>query len=225
MIFIKPKFVFSAGIFIFVVVSILYTGFRIDAPVIAQTTVSNVPNPNVSLNPPKMLLRKDWKAKDAIKEMKPHKIRFITIHHTAVLQKPEFPLEKKMQNLQSFSQNANKLASGKEKPAWADVPYHFYIAANGQIAEGREINFAGDSNTDYDTTGHALIVLEGNFQTEKVSAEQEKSLEAMVFWLADLYKVSPSEVKGHNDYASTGCPGVNLKNMLPSIRAKLSSVR
>lgn len=217
----NPYLLFLSGILVVLFILV----FRLDSSVIAQTAEVNQTKSVASISPPEMLLRKDWKAKDAIKQMKPHKIRFITIHHTAVLQKPELSLEKKMQNLQSFSQNANKLASGKEKPAWADVPYHYYIAANGQIAEGREIDYAGDSNTDYNTTGLSLIVLEGNFQTEKVSAAQEKSLEAMVFWLADRYKVLPSDVKGYNDYASTGCPGVNLKNMLPLFRAKLSSIR
>lgn len=176
------------------------------------------------ISPPKMLSRKDWNARDALREkMTAHKISYITIHHTAYPQKPQLALEKKMQNLQSFSQTANKLDSGKEKPAWGDIPYHYYVAADGQIAEGREIDFAGDSNTNYDPAGHALIVLEGNFQNETPAAEQVESLEKLVFWLARKYKVSPSAVKGHNDYAATGCPGVNLKNLLEPLRVKLAA--
>lgn len=204
-----------------VISAIYFFDWKKESSVAAQIINSKQSESEFSPKSPKILSRKKWKAKDAIGKMKPHTIRYITIHHTAFPQKPELALEKKMQNLQSFSQSANRLASGKEKPAWADIPYHYYIAADGQIAEGREIDFAGDSNTDYDTTGHALIVLEGNFQTEKPSAGQIESLELMVFWLADRYKVSASEIKGHNDYASTGCPGVNLKNLLAPLRQKV----
>ena len=68
-----------------------------------------------------------------------------------------------MRNLQRFSQKRERLASGKMKVAWADVPYHFVINAAGQIAQGRDINFAGDTNTNYNPKNHIQIVLQGNF--------------------------------------------------------------
>lgn len=170
---------------------------------------------------PKILSRQEWKAKDAVGEMKPHTIQHITIHHTATLQKENVTVEKKMQNLQSFSQSESRLASGKAKPAWPDVPYHYYIAVDGQIAEGRDIRYAGDTNTDYDPSGHALIVLEGNFEEEQPSSKQLTSLFELVAWLAAHYEIPASKVKGHNDYAATACPGINLKKLLPDIREKL----
>ena len=129
-----------------------------------------------------------------------------------------------MQNLQSFSQSEGRLASGKSKPAWFDVPYHYYIAADGIIAEGREIKFVGDTNTEYDPTGHALIVLEGNFETEEPSSKQKESLEKLAAWLASKWKVRASEIKAHNDYAATACPGVNLKKLLPELRQKIGEI-
>ncbi|MBK6725453.1 MAG: N-acetylmuramoyl-L-alanine amidase [Acidobacteria bacterium] len=91
---------------------------------------------------PMIISRADWKAQKAIGEGRPHSIRYITIHHTGELQKPGRTIEAKMQSLQNFSQSVSKLASGKTKPAWFDVPYHFYIATDGKIAEGRELGFA-----------------------------------------------------------------------------------
>ena len=173
---------------------------------------------------PKIVSRKKWKAKDAIGQVKEHKIRFITIHHTATLQNPKLLIEKKMQNLQNFSQSESRLASGKLKPIWFDVPYHYYIAFDGIIAEGREIKFVGDTNTEYDPTGHALIVLEGNFETEQPSAEQLNSLQKLTAWLVLKWRVSVSEIKSHNDYAKTACPGENLKQLLPSLKKKISEV-
>ncbi len=174
---------------------------------------------------PLIIRRTDWKAQKPVGEGKPHSIRYITIHHTGELQKPERTIEAKMQSLQNFSQSVSRLASGKTKPAWFDVPYHFYIATDGKIAEGRELGFAGDTNTDYDPTGHALVVLEGNFKTEQPSAEQLISLNKMTVWLAEKFNVSAVDVKAHNDYAQTACPGSNLKKLMSDLRAKVPVVK
>lgn len=167
---------------------------------------------------PKILSRESWNAKPPVGEGKKHKITFITIHHTATKQRADLPIETKLRNLQAFSQRDDKLSSGKFKPAWFDVPYHYYIAVDGKIAEGREIEYAGDTNTEYDPTGHALVVVEGSFGTEQPSNEQISSLKAIVRWLAKKYRVSASNIKGHDDYAKTGCPGENLKKLFPELR-------
>lgn len=185
-------------------------------------TFSTSSTPSLSIaDSPTIISRKDWQAKEPIGQGKEHQISFITIHHTATLQKKDVSIEKKMQNLQSFSQSESRLASGKLKPVWFDIPYHYYIAVDGKIAEGREIKFVGDTNTEYDPTGHALIVLEGNFEMEQVSDEQQKSLEKIIIWLAEKYKISADKIKGHDNFAKTACPGKNLKDLLPSLREKV----
>ena len=200
------------------------------APAVAATSpTKNESRPKGSANAPKpkvpgptILSRKEWNAKDPRGEGKVHDINCITIHHTAVAQNLKLPIEKKLQNLQRFSQNEERLASGKMKPAWIDVPYHFYIAVDGKIAEGRPIKFASDTNTEYDPTQHATIVVEGNFENEQPSAEQQASLQAMVAWLSVKYDVPVARIKAHNDYAKTACPGVNLKKLLPELRDKVA---
>lgn len=171
---------------------------------------------------PTIISRAEWKASKPIGEGKKHKIEFITIHHTATKQRTDLTIETKLKNLQAFSQREDKLASGKTKPAWFDVPYHYYIAVDGKIAEGRELDYAGDTNTEYDPTGHALIVLEGSFGTDKPNAAQLESLKAMVKWLAKKYKVSGEKIKGHRDYAETGCPGANIEKLYPELRRLVS---
>jgi len=168
---------------------------------------------------PTIISRSDWGAKNPVGEGKKHKIGLITIHHTATVQKPETPIGTKMRNLQAFSQREDKLASGKLKPAWFDIPYHYYVAADGQIAEGREIKYVGDTNTEYDPTGHALVVLEGSFNIEQPTSAQIDSLKRIVAWLAKKYKVTSANIRGHDDHAKTACPGENLKKLLPGLRA------
>jgi hypothetical protein len=195
---------------------------------IRNTNQNQIEKPSTATTPgplpPKILSRKEWKAKDAIGEMQQHTLQHITIHHTATPQKEESSIEKKMQNLQNFSQREGRLASGKIKPAWADVPYHYYIAVDGQIAEGRDIRYAGDTNTDYDPSGHALIVLEGNFEKEQPSLRQLASLLELLTWLSVNYAIPVSEIKAHNDYASTACPGINLKKLLPTLKQKVADL-
>jgi len=165
-----------------------------------------------------MLARAKWGAKPPVTEMKQHTPTRITIHHTATPQKPERPLTDKMLALQKFSQNPGTLGNGKPKPAWPDVPYHYYIGANGEVAEGREVHFVGDTNTEYDPTGHALVVLEGNFESEQPTAAQLASLRKMISWLALRFRVPAEKIGGHKDFASTLCPGKNLQALLPELR-------
>ncbi len=166
-----------------------------------------------------MVSRADWGAEPAKGEMKEHKPSYITIHHTGTPQKPARSIEDKLRGLQKFSQSENTLADGKKKAAWPDVPYHFYIAADGQIAQGREIQFVGDTNTEYDPTGHLLVTLEGNFENEKPTEAQMETTRAVVKFLAKKYKVPAKKIGSHKDYAKTACPGENLQSQMDELRA------
>lgn len=165
-----------------------------------------------------IISREDWGAQAPVMEMIRHIPNLITIHHTATRQNPERPTAEKLQALQKFSFREGSLGNGQPKKAWADVPYHFYIAANGEIAEARELQYQGDSNTDYNLTGHALIVLEGNFEIEQVTPAQEQSLEKLVAFLATKYKIPADKISGHKDQADTACPGSDLYELLPQLR-------
>jgi hypothetical protein len=179
-------------------------------------------SPTVSKTAPadlKILSRAEWGALPPVAEMKRHTPTRITIHHTATLQKPERPLSDKLLALQKFSQNAGTLGNGKPKLAWPDVPYHYYIAADGKVAEGREVDYVGDTNTEYDPTGHALVVLEGNFENEQPTEAQLASLRKLIAWLAARFHVPAEKIGGHKDFASTLCPGKNLQALLPELRA------
>lgn len=167
---------------------------------------------------PKIVSRTEWKAKAPISEMKRQEFKFITIHHTATKQNPKKTAAEKMRGLQDFSQREDKLASGKVKPAWPDVPYHFVVMPSGEIAEGRQIEFVGDTNTEYDPTGHILVTLDGNFENESISDAQWTSTVALVKWLSWKYHVPTDKIAAHRDYAQTLCPGKNLYNRLQQIR-------
>lgn len=178
------------------------------------------PNP---IPQPTILTRQDWNAKPPVLNPPTHKITKITIHHTGVPQAPSRPFIDKLQGLQSWSQREDKLANGNTKPQWADIPYHYYIDHAGQIAECRPITIPGDTNTSYDVTGHALVVVEGTFPSDYFNYRQSRALTQTVLWLASKYQVPSQEIKGHVDYApgETDCPGEDIITQLPNIRAKV----
>jgi len=174
--------------------------------------ISNVP-PGVDF-----LDRQQWRAERPALPMHRHSLDRITIHHTATRQNPDRPLADKLRGLQRFSQTESTLASGRTKPVWADIPYHFYIDAAGHVAEGRTLRFAGDSNTAYDPTGHVLIVLEGNFEEEVPTLEQLQSLARLTWWHSRRWGVPAERIGVHNHFANTLCPGRNLEFYLPWLR-------
>jgi hypothetical protein len=167
----------------------------------------------------RLLARADWAANAAVLPMKPHTPRRITIHHTATRPAPERPLAEKMRALQRFSQREDSLADGRRKPQWADVPYHLYVAVDGEVAEGREWRYVGDSNTPYDPTGHFLIVVEGSFDSDTLTRAQRSALNALVVAAARRWRIPAERIAGHRDFARTRCPGRNVYAELPRLRA------
>lgn len=167
---------------------------------------------------PPVVPRSQWGAKAVGPNAKAHRIKYITIHHGGVASNATRSLEDKLRGLQAWSQREDKLASGKTKPAWPDIPYHYYIAIDGRIGEARPVGIAGDTNTEYDPAGHLLIVLEGDFEKEKPTTRQLDSLRALTVWCAWRWNVPATRIAGHKDYAQTSCPGTNLYPEIERLR-------
>lgn len=172
--------------------------------------------PHPALLPP-IVARTAWGARDPVLPMVRHDPTRLTIHHTGVRSNRALNLEQKLRNLQAFSQRDDSLSSGKKKPAWPDVPYHYYIDVTGRIGEARDVHYKGDTNTSYDPTGHVLVVVEGNFEVETPTPEQMVSLRNLVMWLTKEWRIPGDRIGGHKDFASTSCPGANLYSRLPDL--------
>ena len=187
---------------------------------VAMFLVLATPATAAEIAQPPIVTRADWgaaKANHAL--MRPQTPQGIILHHTGVRQKPGTSLEKKLRGLQSFSMNPGKVAgTGKKKPGWGDMPYHFYIDVTGRIGEGRDPAFAGDTNTGYKTDGFIQVVVEGEFGAEKPDPRQLRALDALMAWLAASWKVPGSRITAHDDHAKSECPGKNLKPHLTHLR-------
>lgn len=168
------------------------------------------------------LPRAAWGARAPVLPMKEHVPDRLTIHHTGVAQAPARTPGDKLRALQQFSQREDRLADGRPKRAWADVPYHLYVTTDGTVVEGREWRYVGDSNTPYDPTGHLLVVVEGNFERESLTDAQRRTLDALVPALARRFGIPAGRLGAHRDFASTACPGHNLYAELPRLRARIA---
>jgi uncharacterized protein YbbC (DUF1343 family) len=152
-----------------------------------------------------VISRSDWGWQPLEKSLPVHSINKITIHHSGEVFNEDYSVYQYLRNLQNWSR------SDKE---WIDIPYHFMIDLKGNIYEARPINFPGDTNTDYDVTGHALICVIGNYEERKINQAQIYSLVKLTAFLKSKYNVPIKDIKGHKDYTPTLCPGEDLYKYL-----------
>lgn len=167
------------------------------------TTTSNEPTTK-PVEKPAMVSAAEWgSTPQPIPEERRHTPKNITIHHAGVEWKNTSTPIKSVKGLQEYGQ--------KEKN-WPDVPYHFIIGPDGTIFEGRSVDYAPDTNTDYDVHGHIGIEIMGNFEVQRVSEGQLDSLVKLTAWLAQKYNIGADHIGGHKDIAKgqTVCPGKDL---------------
>ena len=133
---------------------------------------------------------------------KRHVPTLITLHHGGVAFLRDKDPRQYLRNLQSWSRGTRM---------WADIPYHYLIDLDGNVYAGRDIHYAGDTNTEYDPSGHALIVVLGNFEEVEPNAAQLEAVTATMTMLATRFNIAPDKIAGHKDFsAQTVCPGKAL---------------
>ena len=156
---------------------------------------------------PRIISVEEWggTAADASKA-RLQEIKYITLHHQGESYPPGTDPIAYLRHLQTWS---------RETKHWLDIPYHYIIDLDGHIYEGRKIEYAGDTNTEYDPKGHALIEVVGNFEEVQPNAAQLDAVVDLMAMLAKKYKVAPATIHGHKDYSAiTVCPGENLYRYL-----------
>lgn len=90
---------------------------------------------------------------------------------------------------------------------WAAVGYHFLIAADGSVWEGRPLRYQGAHAQGENNHGNIGIALAGHFHEHGPPPAQ---LESMIRLLDDLcaeHAIPAWEVHGHRHFCHTDCPG------------------
>lgn len=155
-----------------------------------------------------MLCRQAWGARPALPGGRPHTIDRMTIHHSAVALPDNRQIIARLQQHQRFHQ---------DDKGWVDIAYHAAVDRKGNIFALRDTAIAGDTATDYDTTGHFLVLCEGDFDVEEVSEAQLNGAALVCAWATEQFGIGVDTLASHKEVASgTQCPGSNLEAHLLS---------
>ena len=160
-------------------------------------------------NEPVVVAVADWGGTpaDSMKARR-HTITHITLHHQGEPFKPGTDPRQYLRKLQTWSRNTK---------GWLDIPYHYIIDLEGRTYAGRDIAYAGDTNTEYDPSGHALIEVVGNFEEVEPNQAQLDAVVNVMAMLAKKYGVPVENIASHRDHSDkTVCPGANLYRYVQS---------
>jgi hypothetical protein len=142
----------------------------------------------------------------------------MTIHHTEVVLGDNSNITSRLRQHQRYHQ----IDKG-----WVDIAYHVGVDRDGNIFELRRTGIAGDTATDYDTTGHFLVVCEGDFNVEQISEAQLNGAARAFAWATQEFGITSSTLAGHRQLAAeTSCPGTNLQSHVVSgdLRARIDEM-
>jgi len=157
--------------------------------------------PAPAISSAQLLCRDAWGARPARTGGKLHSVTRMTLHHEAVVLGDNRNAPGRLRQDQRYHQ---------DQQGWIDIAYHVGVDRNGNIYELRSPKIAGDTATDYNTTGHFLVLCEGDFDREVVSEAQIHGAALAFAWAARTFGIPTSTLAGHRDLAQTSCPGANL---------------
>ena len=155
-----------------------------------------------------MLCREAWGARPALPGGRPQTVDRMTLHHSAVALPDNRAIIARLQQHQRYHQNDK---------GWVDIAYHVAVDRKGNIFQLRDTAIAGDTATAYDTTGHFLVLAEGDFDEEPVSEAQLSSTALVFAWAVKQFGIGVNTLASHREVASgTSCPGQNLEAHMTS---------
>ena len=135
---------------------------------------------------------------------------------------------------------------------FGDIGYHFLVAEDGRVFEGRWSGTDGDPAHDATGTkvvtaahvggwnsGNVGVAVLGSLTTQGPTAAARSSVESVLADLAGRHGISPTgsgtytnpvngatwsgpNIPGHRDFAATECPGGALYAQLPAIRSAVA---
>jgi hypothetical protein len=141
----------------------------------------------------------------------------LTVHHQGEFWQPGADVAAYLRRLQQWS---------RRERTWVDVPYHYIVAPDGRVYAGRDPQWAGDSNTDYDTMGQLQVMLLGNFEEQQPSPAQLQSTAKLLGELLGLHGLAPEGIRAHRHHtAQTVCPGEHLMSVFEELRAQAAALR
>lgn len=138
-------------------------------------------------------------------------VRCITVHHDGM--DPFYATDAR-----STSMRLEKIRLAHRGKGWGDIGYHYIIDRDGRVWQGRPLNWQGAHVKDHNE-GNIGVVALGNFDRQSPSAAQIAALNRQISTLMRQYRVPISNVKTHQEWAPTACPGTNLQRYMVAVRS------
>lgn len=169
--------------------------------------MSSTPLPAVAVSGV-ILSRESWGARPPLPGGRPHTITRMTVHHSAVALPDNRGIAARLRQHQRYHM---------DDLGWIDIAYHAAVDRNGNIFRLRDTAIAGDTATDYDTTGHFLVLCEGDFDQETVSEAQLDGAALVFAWATQQFGITTSTLASHMEVTPvTSCPGRTLESHMVS---------
>lgn len=180
----------------------------------AEEAVDDTPGISAPVAKPEIVTRELWGARPPKSPYSTHEPVQVTIHHSSQPTQANFLGAASIRGIQSFHQ-------GPER-GWSDIGYHFLVAPDGKIYEGRPTTAIGAHSPP--NTGKVGICTIGDFEHgEKPTEAQRASIVNLAAYLCGHYAIAITKIKGHRDFQGTDCPGQALYDLLPEIRKDVAA--
>lgn len=137
-------------------------------------------------------------------------VRYITVHHDGM--DPFYGSD-----VRSTADRLERIRRAHRDKGWGDIGYHFAIDRDGRVWQGRPLSWQGAHVKDHNE-GNIGVVTLGNFDRQAPSAPQIAALNRHVSMLMRQYRVPMTNVKTHQEWAPTACPGTNLQRYMVAVR-------
>lgn len=174
----------------------------------AAVTPSPTPTPTPTSTPGvdvPLVCRDAWGASPPGDGMTPHRVARLTVHHSAAAATDLTQGPGHLRGYQRYHVDTQ---------GWPDIAYHVAVDRTGVAYDLRDWSRVGDTGTEYDPTGHFLLLLDGNFDTHDVTDAQFDTASRLLAWASTHFEVGLDTVSGHRDHAATSCPGDALYRRL-----------
>ncbi len=176
-----------------------------------EPPISNEPPsvpPSAVVTAPFITEREAWGARPPNGSYADHEVEYLIVHHTYYPKAADYVGAATIKGIQDYHIDVRH---------WTDIGYHFLIGPDGTIFRGRPELAIGAHCIP--NTGKIGISLVGNYEgEEELTIENRLALVHLLAHLASKYGLTVDKIFGHQDFAATKCPGVNVYQLLPEIR-------
>ena len=167
------------------------------------------------------ICREAWGARPPTRGYRRHRINHLTIHHSGSVFRQNREAPERFRAMQA----------GHQAQGWPDIAYHVLVDRHGNVYRARPTWAKGNTNTNYNPSGHLLVMCIGNFEVQDIPYAQLNAAMDVLAWACARFDVRPRQIGGHRDYASTACPGDNLYRYIANgtvrrrVRRRLEEVK